>query len=641
MNPISNLYITIAIVSLVIGIYVYLFTNNRKLKLLFLFFTLAGFYWGFTGFLLRSATGYEQAQLFQKIGGLWPFCIAIFVHFTLFYTHKIKFLKHRILFYILIYLPAIVFSYFELISDNINIVTKSALGYWTSAPNEDSLLYLISTTWSWSIPTLAVLIALRHLVTRKDKREKKQAGYVFLGLLMPVAFSTIIESFSPLLVGSIVRMTVPGYGIGLVFIGYAIAKYDLFNITESTVAEKVISTIPEMLIVLNKNKKIQMVNNGTEKKLGYNSNQIIGNTADFLFNDESIKKAILNFEVITNLETDIINKKGMRIPVKLSTNAIKSEDNKEEHGLIILARDISKSKKTNRELEEHVKRIKKSELAMISMLEDIKISKEEIQKQNIELKKLDQLKNNFINVTSHELRTPMASIKGYVQMLLKQKLGNITKEEKNALEIVLRNTNRLDKLIQDILDLSRLESGNMKYIPEKADIKSLITEVQETMSAKSEEKKIKIKTEVDKEIPPAVIDPEKIRQVMMNLVDNSIKFSDDGTVINLKAKKEKDDILIEIQDFGRGVPEKQKDKVFETFYQVDSGEDRKYGGTGLGLAISKSIIQAHGGNIWVESKGVPREGSSFKFTIPFDSEKAIRQTIREQDMFKVENNKNK
>jgi len=258
-------------------------------------------------------------------------------------------------------------------------------------------------------------------------------------------------------------------------------------------------------------------------------------------------------------------------------------------------------------------------IAVAGIVRDIterKVAEEKIKKQNIQLKKLDGVKTDFLNTTSHELRTPVSSIKGYIQMLLKHTLGDITEEQKKALEVILRNTNRLDHLIQDILDISRLESGVMKFITEKTDVTKMVNEIVETMQASADLKRIKIKIDIQKGIPDLMIDSERIKQVLLNLVDNAIKFSPDGSTINVKTRKEKEDVLFEVQDFGRGIPKNKQKKIFEKFYQVDSGIDRKFGGVGLGLTISKKIINLFGGQIWVDS--TLGKGSSFKFTLPLE-----------------------
>lgn len=268
--------------------------------------------------------------------------------------------------------------------------------------------------------------------------------------------------------------------------------------------------------------------------------------------------------------------------------------------------------------------------------EKLELYKNKIEKQNIQLKKLDQLKSAFLNATSHELRTPMSSIKGYVQMLIKQVLGELSKEQKDALEVILRNTNRLDNLIQDILDISRLESGTMKFITEKTNISDLINDVSETMRPSADLKKIKIKTYVEDNLKELTIDSDRIKQVIINLINNALKFSENGTEINLSAKQYKDSILFEVQDFGRGIPKNKKEKIFETFYQIDSGMDRKFGGAGLGLAISRGMVISHGGKIWVESEGVKGRGSTIKFTLPLEPEKDMEGRFKEIDIFGLE-----
>ncbi len=263
-------------------------------------------------------------------------------------------------------------------------------------------------------------------------------------------------------------------------------------------------------------------------------------------------------------------------------------------------------------------------------------AEEKIKKQNIQLKKLDDLKSNFLNITTHELRTPMAAIKGYVQMLLKQTLGELTDEQKKSLEVVLRNTDRLDNLIEDILDISRLESGTMKFIPEKTDISKMIFEATETMKSTADPKNIQIDIISKDKIPELIIDQDRIKQVIMNLVENAIKFSPHDSKVNVRVRKLDNDVLFEIQDYGRGISKSKQKKVFETFYQVDSGMDRKYGGAGLGLPISRGIVLTHGGRMWVESK--VGAGSTFRFTLPMRSIVDIESKLKDLNLFGLENN---
>jgi len=264
-------------------------------------------------------------------------------------------------------------------------------------------------------------------------------------------------------------------------------------------------------------------------------------------------------------------------------------------------------------------------------------SKRKIETQNIQLQKLDKIKSDFLNITSHELRTPMSAIKGYTQMVFKQKLGQITDEQRHALNVVLRNTDRLDNLIRDILDVSRLESGTIKFVPEKTDAGKMVNEAVETMQPTADLKNIKINTEIEPYIPEMMVDHERIKQVIINIVNNAIKFSPNGTIINVRTKKDNDQVLFEIQDYGRGIPKDKQEKIFEIFYQVDSGMDRKFGGAGLGLAISRGIILSHGGKIWVDSE--PEKGSIFYFSLPITPVEDLEGKFRDVDIFKLKESK--
>ncbi len=306
---------------------------------------------------------------------------------------------------------------------------------------------------------------------------------------------------------------------------------------------------------------------------------------------------------------------GTTFPVQLSANLVKDENGEMKYMMASFV-DITKQKQAEEELLKNQKRI---------------------EAQNIQLKKLDELKSTFLNVTSHELRTPMASIKGYIQMIMKRTLGDTSDEQNKALNVVLRNIERLDHLIQDILDISRLESGTMKFIPENTDISKMMEEIAETMKSSAETKQIKIKTEIKTEIPKLFIDQDRVKQVIINFINNAIKFSEPETSITIKASKKNENILFEIEDQGRGIPKDKLDRVFDTFYQVDSGMDRKFGGAGLGLAISRGIVLSHGGEIWVESK--EGEGSTFKFTLPIEGVKDIEGKFKEVDVFRLKDDK--
>jgi len=244
-------------------------------------------------------------------------------------------------------------------------------------------------------------------------------------------------------------------------------------------------------------------------------------------------------------------------------------------------------------------------------LEKLQKAQKKLEQQNTRLKKLDHVKSNFLNVTSHELRTSMATIKGYVEILLMKSLGPITEEQRKGFEVILTNTVRLDQLIQDTLDVSHLESGTMQFTPEKTDISRVLHNAIGTIQPAADRKHIQIIKEINNELPEMNIDSERIKQVLVNLLQNAINVSPEGSNIALKVNKESEEILFAVQDFGHGIPKSKQKKIFDIVYQIDSGIE------GLGFTIARGIVLSHGGKIWVDSE--QGKGSIFQFTLPVPS----------------------
>lgn len=230
-----------------------------------------------------------------------------------------------------------------------------------------------------------------------------------------------------------------------------------------------------------------------------------------------------------------------------------------------------------------------------------------------EEKKVEEIKRDFVANVSHELRTPLASIKGYAETLLDGAMDDKATLKK-FLNIINRHANRMTALIEDLLTLSKLESHQMPMSFEPLDIKGIIIGVIQGCEKQAKDKGIEIVMDItDGEIPKVMGDKGRLEQVVVNLVDNAIKYTNDGKV-KVVAKKANNILRVDIEDTGIGIPEKDIPRIFERFYRVDKGRSRELGGTGLGLAIVKHIIQGHNGKIWVESQ--LGKGTTFSFTIP-------------------------
>ncbi|MBW1723870.1 MAG: DUF3365 domain-containing protein [Deltaproteobacteria bacterium] len=236
----------------------------------------------------------------------------------------------------------------------------------------------------------------------------------------------------------------------------------------------------------------------------------------------------------------------------------------------------------------------------------------ELSEANQELKTLDQLKSDFLANMSHELRSPLTVIRGGVDYLNRTiKL----EDNRNYLEIIDKNLARLIRLVSDLFDFTKIEAKKIDWSFEEENLTVLIEEVIEILSPLALDKKIPIIYEPSGHIIMK-FDLERIEQVLVNLMENAIKFSDQKTEIRINVQQDPESVTVSIKDHGIGIPEKNIETIFDKFSTVPSGRDGKTEGTGLGLAICKAIVEAHGGKIWVESiRGI---SSTFFFTLPKD-----------------------
>lgn len=216
---------------------------------------------------------------------------------------------------------------------------------------------------------------------------------------------------------------------------------------------------------------------------------------------------------------------------------------------------------------------------------------------------LDSVKDEFISTVSHELRTPLTSIRGSLGLLSAGLLGTVDAKAHNLLRIASTNTERLIRLINDILDLERMESGRAPLTLRRCSILEIAREAVETMTAMADEGQIRLDLEcyAPRDLIYFDADPDRISQVLTNLLSNAIKFSPAGSTVTIQIDGNGDSLLLKVVDEGRGIPPEKLEKVFDRFQQVESGDASKKGGTGLGLAICRSIVQQHNGAIWAQS----------------------------------------
>ncbi len=360
--------------------------------------------------------------------------------------------------------------------------------------------------------------------------------------------------------------------------------------------KKLIMTMNEGFLLLNIQHQIVMVNECFCKMIDREMEQVVGHYIfEFLESTDLIR--LLSLLEITEKdrrkEITFWGPNGKEITTLVSVSIIPSEKIEDTRYSLVVS-DLTQQKKMQNELEERTY---------------------QLEQLNEELRQYGKNKDAFLSNVSHELRTPISTIQGYIEMLISGSLGPVTDQEKNALNVMLRNIERLLRMVNEMIEFSRIEIKGLQIKKKLFPVKDIITENISFNSPKIIAKQLKLIENYPNKDIYVWADKEKMSQVLGILLDNAIKFTDTEGTIGIHVSVNNEDALeISISDTGIGIPSEYKDKIFEKFFQVDGSPTRKYEGTGIGLAIAKGIVESHNGKINVESTfGV---GSTFTIHIP-------------------------
>lgn len=357
--------------------------------------------------------------------------------------------------------------------------------------------------------------------------------------------------------------------------------------------KKTLSSLDEAVLVIDPGtRRIITCNKALEYIFGYAMEEMIGKNFEILHLDknmyESFDKELfpaLDKDGVFHTEIQMRRKDGS---IFLSEHTITEilDDSGRRTSYVCAIRDINEKKKI-----------------------------EEIRLENERLISINKSKSEFINIMGHELRTPMTSIIGYSSLLKEQKYGELNTKQEFYVDNVLINSQHLIELINDILDLGKIEAGKMELVIEDISLPEIINETVVLLKEKSSRKNITLDKDFDPMLDIITADKQKLKLILFNLFSNAIKFSeDDGGTITISTKKEGDMAKISVSDTGIGIKEEDIDRIFHKFEQLDQGLSRKYEGSGLGLHITKHLVELHGGKIIVES--TYGEGSTFTFYLP-------------------------
>ncbi|MFZ5915446.1 MAG: GAF domain-containing protein [Chloroflexota bacterium] len=263
---------------------------------------------------------------------------------------------------------------------------------------------------------------------------------------------------------------------------------------------------------------------------------------------------------------------------------------------------------------QHSETFKQTDLAFIERLADHMAIAMANARLYADVKAADEAKSEFVSMVSHELKIPMTSIKGYAKLLHMGSSGEVNDKQRSFLEIISSNVDRMDALVQDLLDISRIETGRLKLDIQTVHLTTVVDEVVRLLQHEFEKRQQTLAIQMPVELPPVRADRARLAQVLTNLLGNAFKYTPNGGSITVQARTEDGQVLCSVVDTGIGISSQDQKRLFEKFYRADHQVVREVGGTGLGLSIAKSIIELQGGRIWLESE--LGKGSVFHFTVP-------------------------
>ena len=341
--------------------------------------------------------------------------------------------------------------------------------------------------------------------------------------------------------------------------------------------ESVMRSMAEGLVVVNQKGEVVFLNPAAEKLLGVKKQEKLGKSLSDGLNDEQLISLVKGNKG-EDREVELSAKQDQTKRVVRSSNAVIEDENGQTVGMVSVLTDVTKQRE------------------------------------------LDRMKSEFVSGVTHELRTPLVAIQHSLGVMMDQTAaGQLSEAQKNFLAIAQRNVGRLGGMINDLLDLAKLEAHRMELKREPTAVQGVVTHACETLDAWAKSKGIKLHAKIADELPEATIDGSRVEQVLNNLIGNAIKFTPKDGQVTVEAMRSSETgcVRITVKDTGMGIAKEDLPKLFKKFQQVGSRRPGDLNGTGLGLAISKEIVELHGGKIWVESES--GQGSRFMFDLPIEA----------------------
>ncbi len=358
-------------------------------------------------------------------------------------------------------------------------------------------------------------------------------------------------------------------------------EYSHKNLAKEELFDLIVENFPVGLIVIDEKEKIIEFNPAAQEITGFKKEEIIGKNCQKIFNWvpcrlKHVEKDIKNLSstastsIAIHIEGIINHKDGHEIPIRFTAAPLIK--NGKVIGAIAIFRDVTQEK----QLERH--------------------------------------RRVLISMFAHDLKGPLAIAGGLLLRMKNGKAGDLTSKQSQYLETVIKEISKVEKYIKSFLDIVRMEAGQISLSKELCDVVSLITEAVERINIQAREKEIEIITDIPDELPLLYVDKEQIHRVLYNILDNAVKYSPKGSKVIISCEDRVESLLFRIEDNGPGISKDDLPYIFDPFYRANYSENIE--GTGIGLAIVKTIVEAHGGKVWVTNKNAPEHGAIFIFSLP-------------------------
>lgn len=544
-----------ATVSFALGIFVFAKNPKNTVHKMFLLVCIFASYWAFTEYMIRISESPESAFIWLNLGALWIFAPVIVLHFTLLFTDSsIIQYRRRYLTYAAMYVPAMIFSVLELTTELIvSGVRPTYWGYAYSIPGNPAL-YVTESFWAILMIMLSLIVCLRHFF-RTDGRKRKQTEYIMVGLAFPFIAGLWSMAFTPGM-SDLITISILFYSY---FVASAMWKYRLFEVTPESIADEIIGTMNDSLILLDSEGRIITVNNSACRLLEYEKDQLVGMPFHSLLEDREESDVIYTKTQesgsFSDLETTFFLSNGYSFPVNCSCSAIRGPDGMFA-GIVLIARDITRQK----------------------------MAESAIKQANEKLKLLN-------TITRHDMLNQLTALKGYLLLSLQ----SVTEEpEKKYIENCVITSDRLFEQVEFTRDYQDIGIKS----PEWMDAGLVVSSVAENFAG---EKPVIASDIRDVEIYADLL----FERVIFNLIDNSIRHGETVSRISFSAHETESGLEIVCKDNGVGIAVDEKPRVF----------DKGFGkNTGLGLFLSREILSIT--DITISETGEPGDGAMFVMHVP-------------------------